>query len=114
MLRTAAALLALMLAAADLSAGGTPAGPIELTPEERAWIELFHPEDYSLHQGWVKNVKPMGLSMPTYQYRDLDPEMRRARQREWNEPILWPAYALGAAFLALLIPGIRTYFEERQ
>ncbi len=82
--------------------------------EERAWIELFHPEDYSLHQGWVKNVKPMGLSMPTYQYRDLDPELRRARQQAWNEPILWPAYALGAAFLALLIPGIRTYFEERQ
>ena len=82
--------------------------------EERAWIELFHPEDYSLHQGWGKNVKPMGLSMPTYQYRDLDPELRRARQQAWNEPILWPAYVLGVAFVALLIPGIRTYFEERQ
>jgi ABC-type transport system substrate-binding protein len=82
--------------------------------QERAWIELFHPEDYTLYQGWVKNVKPMGLSMPTYQYRDIDPDLRRARREEWNEPILWPAYVLVAVFVGLLIPGVRTYFEERQ
>ena len=33
---------------------------------ERPWIELFHPEDYALYHGWLRNVKPMGLSMPTY------------------------------------------------
>ena len=81
---------------------------------ERPWIELFHREDYSLYQGWVKNVKPMGLSVPTYQYRDLDPEARRALREAWNEPVLWPAYTLALLAVLVVAPGIRTYLKERQ
>jgi len=87
---------------------------VSILERERAWIELHHREDYSLYQGWVKNVKPMGLSIPTYQYRDLDPEMRRERRLEWNEPIRWPAYVLILVALAVIIPGVQTYFKERQ
>jgi oligopeptide transport system substrate-binding protein len=82
--------------------------------EERVWIELYHREDYALYHEWVKNVKPMGLSLPTYQYRDLDTEIRAARRLEWNEPIIWPAWLLGLAAVAVVLPGIRTYFKERQ
>jgi len=81
---------------------------------ERAWIELFHPEDYSLYHSWVRNVKPMGLSIPTYQYRDIDAELRAERRAAWNQPILWPAYVLAAIAVAVLIPGIVTYIKERQ
>ena len=81
---------------------------------ERPWIELFHSEAYSLYHGWVRNVKPMGLSMPTYEYRDVDTVMRAERRREWNEPILWPAYVLALAAVLIVIPGIRTYLRERQ
>ncbi len=87
---------------------------VAILERERAWIELYHREDYSLYQGWVKNVKPMGLSIPTYQYRDLDPQMRRERRLVWNEPILWPAYVLAIIAVAIVVPGIRTYFMERQ
>lgn len=86
----------------------------EILERERPWIELFHREDFTLYHGWVKNVKPMGLSVPTYQYRDLDPELRRERQEAWNEPVLWPAYTLAALALIVIVPGIRTYFRERQ
>ena len=81
---------------------------------ERPWIELFHREDYSLYHGWVRNVKPMGISAPTYQYRDIDSEERAKRRLEWNVPIVWPAYVLGIALVLLIIPGIRTYLKERQ
>jgi oligopeptide transport system substrate-binding protein len=81
---------------------------------ERPWIELFHREDYALYHGWVRNEKPMGLSIPTYQYRDIDPILRAAKRRAWNEPILWPAYVLAVAALMIVIPGIRTYYRERQ
>jgi len=86
----------------------------EILERERPWIELFHPEDYALYHGWLHNVKPMGLSVPTYQYRDLDPGARAELRRDWNQPILWPAYALGVIALAILLPGIRTYLQERQ
>jgi hypothetical protein len=81
---------------------------------ERPWIELFHREEYSLYHSWVRNVKPMGISAPTYQYRDIDSEERAQRRLEWNVPIVWPAYALGIALVLLIIPGIRTYLKERQ
>ncbi len=81
---------------------------------ERPWIELFHREDYSLYHGWVRNVKPMGISAPTYQYRDLDPVERARHRRAWNEPIVWPAYAMILALVLLVVPGIRTYLKERQ
>jgi ABC-type transport system substrate-binding protein len=81
---------------------------------ERPWIELFHSEDYTLYHGWVRNVKPMGISSPTYKYREIDPAARDRLRMEWNEPIVWPAYLLLAVVVVLVVPGIRTYLKERQ
>ncbi len=82
--------------------------------DERPWIELFHPEDYTLYHGWVANVKSSGLSMPTFKYYDLAPGDRRRAQRAWNRPVLWPAAALAILLLAVVLPGIRTYLKERR
>ena len=87
---------------------------VAILETERPWIELFHREDYSLYHGWVRNVKPMGISTPTYQYRDIDPVARDASRREWNEPIVWPAIVLVVFAVAIVLPGIRTYLQERQ
>jgi ABC-type transport system substrate-binding protein len=81
---------------------------------ERPWIELFHPEDYALYHGWLRNVKPAGMAFPTLKYRDLDPALREQQRREWNRPVTWPAYALLAAGVAIVLPGVRTFFRERQ
>ena len=81
---------------------------------ERPWIELYHPEDYAVHHGWLRNVTPPALSLPTAKYWDLDPE-QRARQRDaWNQPIRWPAYALGGIILAALLPGALRRRRERR
>ncbi len=82
--------------------------------EERPWIELFHPEDYTLYHGWLANVKSSGLSNPTLKYYDVAPTVRRGAQRAWNRPILWPGFALALVLSAVLVPGIRTYLKERR
>jgi oligopeptide transport system substrate-binding protein len=87
---------------------------VRILERERPWIELFHREDYSLYHGWVRNMKPMGISAPTYQYRDIDPDERARLRREWNEPIVWPAYVLLIGLVLVIIPGIKTYLKERQ
>ena len=81
---------------------------------ERPWIELFHRENYTLFQGWVKNIKPTGLSLPVSRYVDVDPELRRRERAEWNRPVLWPAFAALALLTALVVPGIVTFLRERQ
>jgi oligopeptide transport system substrate-binding protein len=81
---------------------------------ERPWIELLHSESYALYHGWIHNVKPAGLSLPSGKYVDLDPQLRRARRAQWNHPIVWPAWALAAAFAIVVTPGVITFFRERQ
>jgi hypothetical protein len=81
---------------------------------ERPWIELFHPEDYTLFHQWLVNVKPFGMSYPMNKYRDLDPSLRVDRRREWNQPVTWPVYALVVIAVVIVIPGIVTFYRERQ
>jgi len=86
----------------------------ELLENERPWIELFHPEDYALFHGWLRNVKPAGMSYPTLKYRDLDAAQRAGLRAAWNEPVRWPALALAAVGAALVVPGVATFLRERQ
>jgi ABC-type transport system substrate-binding protein len=85
-----------------------------IVEEERPWIELFHAEDYALYHGWLRNVKPFGMSFPMIKYQALDPVRRAELRAAWNEPVLWPAVALAALAVALVIPGVVTFYRERQ
>jgi hypothetical protein len=87
---------------------------ISIVEHERPWIELFHSESYTLFHSWLRNVKPAGLSIQLAKYRDLDPTERAQKREAWNEPVMWPLFALIIAFIALVTPGIRTFFRERQ
>jgi len=80
---------------------------------ERPWIELFHPEDYALTQGWLHNVKATGLSVPVWKYYDVDAPLRAEQRVAWNRPIRWPVYALAGIFMLLVAPGVATYLRER-
>ncbi|MBK6848152.1 MAG: peptide ABC transporter substrate-binding protein [Proteobacteria bacterium] len=81
---------------------------------ERPWIELFHPEDYTLFHGWLQQVKPTGMAYPTIKYRTIDVAQRAQQRRRWNRPVLWPVYVLLALTLAIAIPGVITFFREQQ
>jgi ABC-type transport system substrate-binding protein len=85
-----------------------------IVERERPWIELFHPEDYALLQGWLSQVKPTGLTVPVFKYYAVDPARRAVDRAAWNEPVLWPAWALAAGFAALVAAGVRGYLRERR
>ena len=59
-------------------------------------------------------LKPLGMSFSTLKYKDVDPVRRAELRRAWNEPVLWPAYALAALVVVAVVPGVLTYFRERQ
>ena len=85
-----------------------------IVEEAAPWIPLYFHEDYSLFHGWVSNVKSFGLSVQTKKYRDVDVSLRNERRRTWNQPVLWPAFVLGALAVALFLPGLRTYRKGRR
>lgn len=81
---------------------------------ERPWIELYHNEAYILRHGWLRNAKPLGLSYPVYKYLDIDPEARSRLRQAWNRPVTWPVYALLLVLVAAVVPGVVTFYRERQ
>jgi hypothetical protein len=81
---------------------------------EAPWIELFHREAYALYHHWIHNVKPAGISFPASKYVDIDIADRQVLREEWNRPIVWPAYGIAAFAVIVTIPGIMTFFRERQ
>ena len=86
-----------------------------LLENERPWIELFHPETYSLVHGWLSNVRPTGLStIAAVKYYDVDGKQRAQLRASWNEPIIWPALVFVFALIALVVPGVVTFYRERQ
>jgi len=85
-----------------------------LVERERPFIELFHRENYVLFQGWTRNVKTAGLVFPTAKYEDVDPGERTRLRAAWNQPIVWPAWVLAAAAVVIVVPGVVTFFRERQ
>jgi len=86
----------------------------DLLQDECPWIELFHLESYALIQGWMENVKPTGLSIPTVKYVDLDAPLRARLRAEWNRPVRWPLAVLAVLAVLVVIPAVRTYRRERR
>ncbi len=87
---------------------------LEILRVERPWIELFSPEQYVLSQGWLRNMKSFGMSMPMFEYYDVEAAPRAEARRVWNEPIRWPAWVLVAVLAAGIVPAVVTFLRERQ
>lgn len=85
-----------------------------ITERERPWIELSHSEAYSLSHAWLKNTLPSGLFGEPYKYLDIDIDLRADLRQRWNEPVVWPFYLLLATIVIVIIPGVLTFYRERQ
>jgi ABC-type transport system substrate-binding protein len=84
---------------------------------DRPWIELFYPEDYALFHGWLDNVRPAGLVSINFvaaKYWNIDTELRAQRRAEWNQPKLWPIYLVVLGVVLIVVPGVLTFYRERQ
>jgi len=101
---------------------GMPSGParqalvkqmLAIVRDDAPWLWGTHPQAYALAHQWVKNVKPNLMARNTLKYRRIDAARRATLRREWNAPVWWPVWTLGAA---LLITGwlARRSWRKRQ
>lgn len=87
---------------------------LTLLEEERAWIELVNPESFVLYHEWVTHYKPPGFEFSTLKYQGIDARRRSELRRDWNQPVMWPAYLLLLLTLAIIAPGVVSLIRERQ
>ncbi|MGR9099141.1 MAG: ABC transporter substrate-binding protein [Gammaproteobacteria bacterium] len=81
----------------------------EIVRHDAPWVFGFHPKDFALYHSWFGNLKPNLMANNGLKYTKIDAELRRAKQKQWNKPILWPLGMMLAAVVLLLLPGIKLY-----
>ena len=78
----------------------------EILRRDGPWAWGFFPTGFTLHHAWYRNVKPNLMANNTLKYVAVDAGRRRDSQREWNEPIVWPAGAALALLAGLTVPAV--------
>lgn len=82
---------------------------VDIARRDAPWMWGFHPKKFSLHHGWVHNIKPNTMANNTLKYIRIDPQLREASTAAWNQPVLWPVW-IAAGLLGLsLIPAVVSY-----
>ncbi len=86
---------------------------VTLVQQDSPWSFGYFPYGGLAFQQWVSNGKPSILIRDMAKYYKLDPQLRAAKQAEWNAPVLWPMALLGLA-LAALVWVARRSFKARE
>lgn len=86
---------------------------VDIARRDAPWIWGFHPKSFSLHHGWVHNVKPNLMANNTLKYNRISVDQRGAFRRRWNDPIWWPLVITGGLLGISVIPAIVS-FRRRQ
>lgn len=87
---------------------------VELYRRDAVWLNVFYPKEIFLNNTWVYNTKRHGISKATLKYVRIDDEERERRQIQWNQPVVWPLYALGILIVMLVLPGVLAYRRRQK
>lgn len=82
---------------------------VGLLRRDAPWLWGFHPTAYTLFHDWYGNAKPNLMARNTLKYKTIDPELRAQKRRAWNQPRVWPVFALLGLLVVSAIPAWRTY-----
>lgn len=85
---------------------------LEILRRDSPWLWGFHPKNYVLQHGWLRNVKANIMANNKLKYWRVDAAQRDALRRQWNQPVRWPLW-LCAAVLLLLGVWMRRVLQKR-
>ena len=86
---------------------------VAITQQDAPWAFGYFPWGGLAFQQWVYNGKPSILIRDMAKYYRVDPQLRVAKQAEWNRPTWWPIVLLIAGLLGLVWIARRGY-QARQ
>jgi ABC-type transport system substrate-binding protein len=87
---------------------------LAIARNDAPWVWGFHPKDFTLHHGWMQNVKPNQMARNNLKYERIDAALRSQERREWNQPVLWPVFLIMAVLVASAVPALRAYRRKER
>ena len=86
---------------------------VAIVQQDAPWSFGYFPWGGLAFQQWVHNGKPAILIRDMAKYYRVDPQLRVAKQAEWNKPTWWPVVLL-VAFAVGLVWIARRGYQARQ
>jgi len=82
--------------------------------QDAPWVWGYFPKQFTLRHVWLKNSKPNLMANNALKYQRIEPEVRAALQQQWNQPVLWPLYALASLLFLVLLPAWISYRRQQK
>jgi oligopeptide transport system substrate-binding protein len=82
--------------------------------QDAPWVWGYFPKQFTLRHVWLKNSKPNLMANNSLKYKRIEPEVRAALQQQWNQPVLWPLYALAGLLFLVLLPAWISYRRQQK
>jgi ABC-type transport system substrate-binding protein len=86
---------------------------IEISQEDAPLLNGWSEEFGGAYHQWVFNGKPSNIIRDQLAYLRIDPALRQAKIKEWNQAVLWPLVLAPILLLLLAIPAWRGW-KKRQ
>ena len=86
---------------------------IQISQEDAPLLNGWSEEFGGAYHQWVFNGKPSNIIRDQLAYLRIDPALRQAKIKEWNQAVVWPLVLAPFLFLLLAIPAWRGW-KKRQ
>jgi len=86
---------------------------LEIAREDVPWVWGVHPKSLALFHQWYKNVLPNAMANNTLKYKRVDAALREKKQKEWNQPVIFPLILL-VLFVLLVGFFLQRIYKNRQ
>jgi ABC-type transport system substrate-binding protein len=80
--------------------------------DDAPWVFGFHPQIYTISQGWNSPMKLSEVANNTYKYHSLDPVAREKLRTAWNPPIIWPFFVGLLVVILVCLPVVIAYWRK--
>ena len=77
-------------------------------------IPLNHTVQFIMYHSWFKNVKPHPQAEAEWEFYRVNKDERRLKRKEWNKPIIWPAFIILLGLIIFVVPAVITIQKERR
>jgi oligopeptide transport system substrate-binding protein len=86
---------------------------VAILQQDAPWVWGFYPKEFLLSHQWTGPVKLDAMGYNTLKYGSLNPQLRREKQLQWNQPKLWPLGLLLLLLLIVLLPVFINYWRKQ-
>ena len=87
---------------------------IGIVQQDAVWSFGYFPTSAAAYHQWIGNGKPTQIVRNHISYLNLNPQLRAAKLKEWNQPMWWPLPLIVLVLVGAVVPAWFAYRRREQ